>query len=157
MKRLALAVCVLALAACGEKPVETAAPAETSTLPPSPGPAPVEAPVIADPLAIGSQAAKDDLYCAGVLMAAHPQPLEAVIPVEAAVIMQAQNRAMTLGLAGTGKMIDEGVIIATQAADVSNAWYDVAAKDFADKKPRLDEETCSKRADDAAAAVGGAN
>lgn len=139
--------CALAFVACEKKPVVDAA-AETPAAPPAaPAQAVAPPPPIAEPLTIGSQDAKDDLYCAGVIFASNPESIDAVIPVEAARIMQAQNLAVTLSLAGTGKLIDQGVALAPQTGAVADAWADKAAEDFDARKPRISLEACTKRAE----------
>ena len=156
MKRAIVLVAALGvLAACGPKPADEAATAETTPAPaaapeaaatPTAAPEPQPAPV-ADPLNAGSQSAKDDLYCAGVLLAAHPQPLESVVPVESAIIMRAENRALALSISGTGKLIDEKITTAPQAGTFADVHAEVAVKDFTAKKMRISVEDCEKRAD----------
>lgn len=138
-----------ALAACGEKPTEPAAPAAAPAAtpapalpPPTPPPPPIE-----QPLTIGSQDAKDDLYCAGIIDAANPEAVESVVPVEAARILQAQNASLVLRIAGNGKLIDQKVAQPAQTGAVAGAWADEAEKDWKAKKPRIKLDACMKRAD----------
>jgi hypothetical protein len=157
MKRaIVLAAALGLLASCGPKPAETAEAVELAAAPEmapaqaAPAVTPVEAPApqpVADPLSAGSQSAKDDLYCAGVILAAHPQPLESVVPVESAIIMRAENRALALSIAGTGKLIDEKITTAPQAGVFADAHAEVAVKDSIARKTRIPLEDCEKRAD----------
>ncbi len=133
----------LALAACS-KPAEptveaSATPAATAT--PDAPPPPIE-----KPTEIGSQPARDDLYCAGLIVAANPMPEEAAIPVDQGRIMAAQGLAMALSLEGTGKLIDEGVALAPQTGAVADAWADLAANDLKANKTKQSLDVCMARA-----------
>ncbi len=149
---IALAPLAVALAACGEKPKdEAAAPAETAAAaapaampaaPPEPPPPPLET-----PLEVGSQDAKDDLYCAGIIESSNPESIDAVVPVEAARIMQMQNLALTLRINGNIKLMDQKAALPAQTGAVAGAWADEAQKDWDKKKPRIKLEACVKRAE----------
>src|SRR5690349_10714379 len=75
-------VLAVTLGACGQKPADgataAAGAADGTATADAPPPGPVEPPTVpppppAHPLEVGSQAAKDDLYCSAVIYAANPQ------------------------------------------------------------------------------------
>ena len=138
----------LGLSACSPKPAaEAVAPVEAT-----PAAAPVaEAPIIpppppADPLAIGTQDAKDDLYCSGVILASYPTPDDALSPTEQAILVRTQNYGIDLGDVGVNKLIAEKLAHATHVAIISDAYIAKAAADIAAKKVRIPLETCLARA-----------
>lgn len=146
---LTVASFALVLAACGEKPKDAAAPAETAaatpapaapTAPPTPEPPPIE-----KPLEVGSQDAKDDLYCAGIIDASNAEPIEDVIPIEAARIMQLQSLSLGLRINGNVKLMDQKVAQPAQTGAVAGAWADAAQADWDKKKPRIKLDECIKR------------
>jgi hypothetical protein len=141
-----LLTAIVALAACGSpKPAApSAASAEASASPNLPPPDPPPPP-LEGPLTLGSQSAKDDMYCAGVLWAAFPDPMQALIPADMAVVMQNQNLATALSLRGTGDLIDARIAKAPQVGAVAGAWMDEAEKDFKAKKLRIPVKTCQER------------
>lgn len=146
-----LACLALLLAACSpqgesDAPAETPAPA-ASTTPAQPPPPPIE-----KPLEIGSQDARDDLYCAGLIFAVHPEPLDAVVPVEHAQILKIQGLALGLSLEGASKLIDQGAALPLQTGDVAAAWGDLAYDDYVAGKTKLPLDGCMERARAAAAA-----
>lgn len=132
----------LCVAACGEKPAATGATAEAP---------PAEAPIVpppppADPLAVGSQDAKDDLYCAGVIFAANPSPDSALNPTDEAVLRKAQALGIMLAEAGINKLVVEKAAHATHGALISDAYAVAAAKDFDANIPRISLDDCNARA-----------
>jgi hypothetical protein len=140
--RAASALFVLALAACGQPPADKAAAAEAL-----PAEAPIQPPPPpADPLAVGSQDAKDDLYCAGIIFAANPSPDGALNPTDEAVLRRQQAFGIVLAESGINKLVAEKAAHATHGAIISEAYTDRAAKDLAAKKPRIPLETCYERA-----------
>src|SRR5262245_23867573 len=83
----ALSLALLALAACGQPSGDKTASAEA----PPPAEAPIQPPPPpADPLAVGSQDAKDDLYCAGAIFADNPSPDGALNPTDEAALRRQQ-------------------------------------------------------------------
>jgi len=90
----------------------------------------------------GSQAAKDDLYCAGVLRAefdaikadAHPDRMSILI-----------RDGEALDDAGLAKLQGEKAV-ETSGAGASLAWGDKAAKDYAANALRISVDDCTKRA-----------
>lgn len=136
------AVFALCVTACGEKPAATGATAEAP---------PAEAPIVpppppADPLAVGSQEAKDDLYCAGVIFAANPSPDSALNPTDEAVLRKAQALGIMLAEAGINKLVIEKAAHATHSALISDAYAAAAAKDFDANTPRISLDACNARA-----------
>jgi hypothetical protein len=132
----------LCVTACGEKPAATGAiaeapPAEAPTVPPPPP---------ADPLAVGSQDAKDDLYCAGVIFAANPSPDSALNPTDEAVLRKAQALGIMLAESGINKLVIEKAAHATHSALISDAYAAAAAKDFDANTPRISLDDCNARA-----------
>lgn len=119
-----------------------AAPAPPTPLPPPDVPPPPPE----HPLDIGSQDAKDDLYCAGVIYAAYPTPDSALNPTDQAVLEKNQMLGEALAFAGIGKLIDQKVAHATHSAFISNAYADKAEADIQAKKERISLEKCMARA-----------
>ena len=144
--RAASAFALLALAACGQPPADKAASAEAP--PAAPPAAPIEQPPPppADPLAVGSQDAKDDLYCAGLIFAENPSPDGALNPTDEAVLRKAQALGIILAESGINKIVEQKAAHATYGALIADAYTDQAAKDLAAKKPRIKLEQCYERA-----------
>jgi hypothetical protein len=118
-----------------------AAPTATaSTSAPSTPPPPLP-----DPLAVGSQDAKDDLYCSNVIFATYA-PGEVLSPTDEAVRMKNEAMGMTIAQAGADKLMAQGAARVTQLGAISDAYADKVAKDMKAGKPRLSLETCMKRA-----------
>jgi len=144
--RAASALALLALAACGQPPADKVAAAEAP--PAAPAAAPIEQPPPppADPLAVGSQDAKDDLYCAGLIFAENPSPDGALNPTDEAVLRKAQALGIILAESGINKLVEQKAAHATHGALIADAYTDQAGKDLAAKKPRIKLETCYERA-----------
>jgi hypothetical protein len=150
-----LAMVALALAACS-KPATTTSPKSPETVAPTPAQAappatPTDAPStppppIADPLAIGSQAAKDDLYCSAVIFATFA-PGQTLSPTEEAVRMRNEGMGMVIANAGADKLMAEGVARVTQLGAIADAYSDQVDKDAKAKKLRLKLDECMKRAE----------
>lgn len=95
-----------------------------------------------DYYSLGSQAAKDDLYCAGVLSAefeatkadAHPDRMSILI-----------RDGRALDEAGLARLRSENAID-NSGAGASLAWADKAAKDYAASTLRISVADCTKRA-----------
>jgi hypothetical protein len=140
-----LAAVVLGMSACGNNataPVAEAAPPakpEAST-PITPPPPP------ADPLAVGSQEAKDDLYCAGIIFAENPSPPSALNPTDEAVLRKAQALGIVLAESGINRLVTEKAAHATHGALISDAYATLAAGDLKAKKPRISLDDCYARA-----------
>jgi hypothetical protein len=140
-----LAAVVLGVSACGvdttTQTAEAAPPAKPeASVPVTPPPPP------ADPLAVGSQDAKDDLYCAGVIYAANPSPPSALNPTDEAVLRKAQALGIILGESGINKLVIQKAAHATHGALIADAYAVQAAKDLAAGKPRISLDDCNARA-----------
>jgi len=138
-RHLILVAAMLA-AACSPAPAPAPARAAAPAAPTTP--AANDPPPLAAPLDVGSQAARDAYYCAGILEAAYPRPEVALSPTEMAPIFRAEADAIALRIDAFGKLMDEKAVVAPQAGEVSAAWADVAAKEYAEKKPRLTLTQC---------------
>jgi hypothetical protein len=121
-------------AAAGAAPLQPA----PSTAPPSP---------LANPLNLGSQEAKDDLYCSGVIFFRYGPTSDALSPTEEAIRMRNEGMGMIIAQHGADKLMAEGVARVTQLGDISDAYGDKTAKDIRAGKPRIALETCMKRAE----------
>jgi hypothetical protein len=95
---------------------------------------------------VGSQAARDAYYCAGILEAAYPRPDVALSPTEMAPIFRAEADAIALRMDGFFRLMDEKAVLAPQAGAVAGAWAEVAAKELGEKKPRITLEACERLA-----------
>jgi hypothetical protein len=140
-----LAAVVLGVSACGvdktTQAAEAAPPAKPeASVPVTPPPPP------ADPLAVGSQDAKDDLYCAGIIYAANPSPPSALNPTDEAVLRKAQALGIILGESGINKLVIQKAAHATHGALIADAYAVQAAKDLAAGKPRISLDDCNARA-----------
>jgi hypothetical protein len=97
-----------------------------------------------DPMTIGSQAAKDDLYCAGVLFAAHYGPRDA---------MDGDNpqrdRVLALLEDGVGKLIADGEAEPGATPAITDAHAAEAHADYAAGALRIPLADCEARADSA--------
>lgn len=98
-------------------------------------------------LKAGSQSARDDLYCAGVINAklAQSEADEAVLPKDVAQRTLQLNMALSLAVSGTGKLIDEGVAKASETGPYADAQAARAERDLAAGKPRISVAACEKR------------
>jgi hypothetical protein len=133
-----LAVCV----ACGNEPQQQTASAEAppAAAPITPPPPP------ADPLAVGSQDARDDLYCAGVIFAENPSPPNALNPTDEAVLRKAQMLGIALAESGINKLVVEKAAHATHGALISDSYATQAAKDMKAGNLRISLDDCTARA-----------
>jgi hypothetical protein len=144
---IAAAALLASLAACGgEKQASAPAAAATTPTPRSAATPDVPPPPPEHPLAIGSQDAKDDLYCAGVIFAANPTPDSALNPTDQAVLEKNQMLGVALAESGVNKLMDQKVAHATHSSMISNAYADKAADDIKAGKPRIKLKTCVARA-----------
>jgi hypothetical protein len=127
--------------ASNEHAAEAAPPAEqAASAPITPPPPP------ADPLAVGSQDAKDDLYCAGIIFAANPSPPSALNPTDEAVLRKAQALGIVLAESGINKLVVEKAAHATHGGMISDAYAVRAANDLEAGKPRITLDDCNTRA-----------
>ena len=99
--------------------------------------------VPAEPLKVGSQEAKDMLYCSGVISTenkANPKaPMEEALP--------RLTAALALANAGRAKLESEGAVQGFGAISVDTAWGAKAAADYAEDKLAIPLATCMKMAD----------
>ena len=124
----------------------TTAPTPVPTQPPTQAPSPPPPP-IAKPLLIGSQDAKDDLYCSAVIFNRYAPTGDALSPTEEAIRMRNEGMGMIIAQQGADKLMAEGVARVTQLGDISDAYSDKTAKDMRAGQPRISLETCMKRAE----------
>ncbi len=156
-----LGVSALLCACSGGTPATDAAstaPAETASAtaaPETPAPPAGEAgqqaasvvpPPPADPLAVGSQDAKDDLYCSALIYAENPDVSDALAPVDEALLRKAQALGFIIGEAGINKLVEQKAVHATQARLVADAYAAQIEKDMKAKKTRISLDACNKRA-----------
>jgi hypothetical protein len=156
MVRLAgLAVLALAFGACSKTTPATAQQPATAT------PAPTQAahsqavqaapstppPPLADPLAVGSQAAKDDLYCSAMIFAEYAPSSSALSPTDEAIRMRNEGMGMVIGQAGGDKLMAEGAARVTQLGAIADAYSDQVDRDAKAGKVRLKLDACMKRAE----------
>jgi predicted component of type VI protein secretion system len=104
-------------------------------------------PPLANPLAAGSQGAKDDLYCSAVIFATYAPRGEALSPTEEAVRMRNEGMGMVIAQAGADKLMAEGVARVTQLGAIADAYSDQVSKDTKANKIRLNLDACMKRAE----------
>lgn len=135
----ALGASALLFACTGSTPVAQAAPDEPKQQAAN-GPPPPPA----DPLAVGSQGAKDDMYCSALIYAENPDVSDALAPVDEALLRKAQTLGFVIGESGINKLVGEKAIHATHARAVAEAYAGQVAKDG--DKPRISLDECNKRA-----------
>jgi hypothetical protein len=92
---------------------------------------------------IGSQGAKDDLYCAGVLGAEFTVVIATAHPDAASLVLRDSE---ALEAAGVTKLKAEGHATDNSWAGFTLAWADKAQKDYTNKTPRLSVADCTARA-----------
>lgn len=143
------------LAACGSQQGDTppAAPAtlaeapQQEVAPPSANPLPPGAPPLpADLLAVGSQAARDNLYCSALIYDANPDVSDALAPVDEALLRKAQALGFIIGEAGINMLVEEKAAHATHARAISDAYTVQVIKDVKAGTPRIALEECNRRA-----------
>jgi hypothetical protein len=144
MSRIAAAIALAALiAACGQPPTSDA----NATAAPEPQAAPVTPPPPpANPLEVGSQDARDDLYCSAMIYAENPSPPNALNPIDEAILRKAQALGFIIGEAGINKLVAEKAAHATHGAMIADAYAEQVAKDMAANKPRISLDDCNARA-----------
>jgi len=134
-----------AACACSGPAVESHDAALTGPAPEVPQP-PVIPPPPADPLAVGSQEARDDLYCSALIYAENPDVSDALAPVEEALLRKAQMLGFLIGEAGINKLVSEKAAHATHARVISDAYAEQVEKDTKAKKLRISLDDCNARA-----------
>jgi hypothetical protein len=115
-------------------PMDGPAPAPPST--------PEPAVMPADPFAVGSQDAKDDLYCAGVMTAANKAETSKPGVKDKQIYL---SEAIGLDSAGGVLLIKENNISFEVGQIIAKAWSDKAQADYAAGAPRLSKESCMAR------------
>lgn len=141
----------LALAACGSQ--QTAAPtaaqlAETApqVAPATPQLPPGAPPLPPDLMAVGSQEARDDLYCSALIYNANPDLSDALAPVDEALLRKAQALGFIIGEAGINLIVTAKAAHATHARALADAYAAQVEKDVAAGRPRIPLDECNKRA-----------
>jgi hypothetical protein len=139
----------LALAACGSQQrdvvpstamAEPAPPAATPAIPPGAPPLP------ADLLDIGSQEAREALYCSALIYQENPDLSDALAPVDEALLRKAQTLGFVIGEYGINKLVAEKAAHARHARAISDAYAAQVEKDSKAGKPRMSLADCNKRA-----------
>lgn len=146
---LLIGAAALACAACGSQQrdavpaaavAEPAPPAATAALPLGAPPLP------ADLLGIGSQEARDALYCSALIYLENPDLSDALAPVDEALLRKAQALGFIIGEFGINKLVAEKAAHATHARAISDAYATQVEKDTKAGKPRIALDDCNKRA-----------
>jgi len=147
---LALGACsgcsqVDAPAPAPEKPIALEAPpapasVTTPQLPPGAPPLPP------DLMAIGSQEARDDLYCSAMIYNANPDVSDALAPVDEALLRKAQMMGFVVGESGINRLISEKAAHATHARAIAEAYAAQVDKDVRANTPRISLDDCMARA-----------
>lgn len=96
-----------------------------------------------DYFAKGSQAAKDDLYCSGVLGAEFNERIKDSHPDKASILLRDHQ---ALDRAGLDKLIAEGITTEQASAGYSLAYADKTGQDYAAATLRIPVADCSARA-----------
>jgi hypothetical protein len=143
----------LALAACGSQQRDTPAatpmaaePAAQAATPANYQLPPGAPPLPADLLAVGSQDARDDLYCSALIYDANPDVSDALAPVDEALLRKAQALGFIIGESGINKLVEQKAVHATHARAIGDAYTAQVEKDTKAGAPRLSLETCNARA-----------
>src|SRR5262249_41687263 len=110
-------------------------------LPGVPTPATDTTPPPADPLAVGSQDAKDDLYCSGVVFGAALEGTST--PTDQALKLNSAYTALAEG--GRAKLVAEKAVTESNAITVGNAWAAKARADYKSKALKISVDDCLKR------------
>lgn len=143
------------LAACGGcSQVEApAAPTAAIAVEPTPQAAapiyelpPGAPPLPADLLAIGSQDARDDLYCSALIYNYNPDVSDALAPVDEALLRKAQMLGFIVGEAGINKLMAEKAAHATHARAIAETYAAQVNKDVKANATRLTIDACNERA-----------
>ena len=92
---------------------------------------------------VGSQAAKDDMYCSGVLSAEFSVRINDSHPDKASLLLRDHE---ALDKAGIARLIAEGITTEDAAAGFTLAYADKAEKDYAANTLRIPVADCTARA-----------
>ncbi len=95
-----------------------------------------------DPLTIGSEAAKDDLYCSGVIFTGH----KATGDISSPEAQSRRNAVIALAEAGVAKLIAEGAATKDATASIADAQANLAEADSKGGTPRISLADCKARA-----------
>jgi hypothetical protein len=154
--KIAAMASLLALCACGSSqgdmtatpsPVVAMTDAAAEPAPPAGPQLPPGVPPLApDLLAIGSQDARDDLYCAAVIYDANPDVSDALAPVDEALLRKAQMLGFIVGESGINKLMNEQAAHATHARAIADAYAVQVEKDSRANTLRISNDDCVKRA-----------
>jgi hypothetical protein len=96
-----------------------------------------------DPLTIGSDDAKDDLYCSGIIFTAHKATGDIASPAA----QSRRDAVIALADAGVAKLIAEGAATKDTTASVADAQANLAETDSKAATPRISLADCTARAD----------
>lgn len=140
-------------AACGSQQRDAASTAATlASSEPAPVPQvanelPAAAPPLpADLLAVGSQQARDELYCQALIYAENPDVSDALAPVDEAQLRKRQALGFIIGEAGINRMVAEKAVHATHARAIADAYAAQVDKDLKANTPRITLDDCNARA-----------
>lgn len=137
----------LACVACGSQQRDAVPGAAMAEPAPPAAAAPTGAPPLpADLLGIGSQEARDALYCSALIYQENPDLSDALAPVDEALLRKAQTLGFVIGEFGINKLVEEKAAHATHARAISDAYAAQVEKDTKAGKPRLTLDDCNKRA-----------
>lgn len=143
------------LAACGgcSQVDAPAGPAAAITMEPAPQAAapiyelpPGAPPLPADLLAVGSQDARDDLYCSALIYNYNPDVSDALAPVDEALLRKAQMLGFIVGESGINKLMAEKAAHATHARAIAETYAAQVNKDVKANATRLTIDACNARA-----------
>ncbi len=132
----------LACAACGSQQRD-AQPAMAEPAPPVTTSSPT---LPTNLLTIGSQEARDALYCSALIYFENPDLSDALAPVDEALLRKAQTLGFIVGEFGINKLVAEKAAHATHARAISDAYAAQVEKDAKAGKPRIALDDCNKRA-----------
>ena len=111
-----------------------------------PGLPPGAPPLPSDLLAVGSQQARDELYCSALIYAENPDVSDALAPVDEAQLRKRQALGFIIGEAGINRIVSEKAAHATHARALADAYAAQVAKDLKAGAPRISLEDCNTRA-----------
>lgn len=121
---------------CAKRAAALSPPMSSATPTPAPAAEPAKPAPPADPLAVGSQQARDDYYCAGVMTALGKAKANKIDP----------GDAIELKLAGDLALINENAVKDNDTADlIAKAWETKAAADVTANAARQTKEFCHAR------------
>jgi hypothetical protein len=108
----------------------------------SPLPGQMTVHIAEDPLTVGSDAAKDDLYCSGILFTGHKATGDIASPQA----RSRRNAVIVLAEAGVARLIAEGAATPEATAAIADAQANRAEADTRAGTPRLSPADCNARA-----------